>query len=90
MELDQVKQAIAANQKELERLAPLVKNGKFSASVDYGVLKDVDAVSICVPTPLRKTKDPDMSYVIKAVDSVTAVAHDDMYYLLESPDGSPS
>lgn len=67
-----------------ERLAPLVKNGKFSASVDYGVLKDVDAVSICVPTPLRKTKDPDMSYVIKAVDSVTAVAHDGMLIILES------
>lgn len=67
-----------------ERLAPLVKNGKFSASVDYGVLKDVDAVSICVPTPLRKTKDPDMSYVIKAVDSVSAVAHDGMLIVLES------
>ena len=67
-----------------ERLAPLVKNGKFSASVDYGALKDVDAVSICVPTPLRKTKDPDMSYVIKAVDSVTAVAHDGMLIVLES------
>lgn len=67
-----------------ERLAPLIKNGKFSASVDYGVLKDVDAVSICVPTPLRKTKDPDMSYVIKAVDSVAAVAHDGMLIVLES------
>lgn len=67
-----------------ERLAPLVRSGKFSASVDYGVLKDVDAVSICVPTPLRKTKDPDMSYVIKAVDSVAAVAHDGMLIILES------
>jgi UDP-N-acetyl-D-glucosamine dehydrogenase len=67
-----------------ERLAPLVKNGKFIASVDYGALKDVDAVSICVPTPLRKTKDPDMSYVIKAVDSVTAIAHDGMLIVLES------
>jgi UDP-N-acetyl-D-glucosamine dehydrogenase len=67
-----------------ERLAPLVKNGKFIASVDYGALSDVDAVSICVPTPLRKTKDPDMSYVIKAVDSVTTIAHDGMLIVLES------
>ncbi len=67
-----------------ERLAPLVKNGKFTAYTDYSVLKDADAVSICVPTPLRKTKDPDMSYVIIAVEGVAAVAHEGMLIVLES------
>lgn len=67
-----------------ERLAPLVKSGKFSAHSDYSVLRGADAVSICVPTPLRKTKDPDMSYVIIAVDGVAAAAHDGMLIVLES------
>src|SRR5262249_265192 len=54
------------------------------ATTSYADLKDVDAVSICVPTPLRKTKDPDMAYVISASDSITAVAHAGMLIVLES------
>src|SRR5215470_9425757 len=41
-----------------ERLAPLVKNGKLCASTSYADLRSVDTISICVPTPLRQTKDP--------------------------------
>lgn len=67
-----------------ERLAPLVKSGKLSASTDYSVLRQADTVSICVPTPLRKTKDPDMSYVIESVEAVSAVAHEGMLIILES------
>lgn len=51
-------------------LKVLVDNGKLRASTDYADLADADAISICVPTPLRKTKDPDVSYIISATDSI--------------------
>lgn len=66
------------------QLALLVAAGKFRAVTDYAALAGVDAVSICVPTPLRKTKDPDMSYVIQAVEQVTRYAHPGMLIVLES------
>ena len=47
-----------------ERLAALIKSGRLSASTDFSVLKEMDAASICVPTPLRKTGDPDMSFIL--------------------------
>ncbi len=67
-----------------EDLAPLVKAGKMRATTSYDDLRDADAVSICVPTPLRKTKDPDMSYVIAAADEVAKVCHPGMLVVLES------
>jgi UDP-N-acetyl-D-glucosamine dehydrogenase len=66
------------------RIKPLAESGKLCATTQYADLRDVDAVSICVPTPLRKTKDPDMSYVIDAVDSITEIAHPGMLIVLES------
>ena len=51
-----------------EKIAELVGKGLIEATTDYSVLTDVDVISICVPTPLRKTKDPDMSYIISAAD----------------------
>lgn len=54
------------------QLRPLIESGKLRASSDYADLQGVDAVSICVPTPLRKTKDPDVSYIISATDSLVA------------------
>ena len=53
-------------------LKPLVDKGKLRASTDYADLVNADAISICVPTPLRKTKDPDVSYIISAADSIVA------------------
>lgn len=53
-----------------ERLAPLVKRGLLKASTDYQSLVEAEAISICVPTPLRKTGDPDISYIIDAADSI--------------------
>lgn len=53
-------------------LKPLVNEGLIRATTDYAGLAEVDAVSICVPTPLRKTKDPDISYIIHAVDCLAA------------------
>ncbi len=67
-----------------EQIAPLVRSGKLRATTSYGDLSAVDCVSICVPTPLTKTKDPDMSYVISAADSITEVAHAGMLIVLES------
>ena len=67
-----------------DELAPLVKAGKMRATTSYDDLRDADAVSICVPTPLRKTKDPDMSYVIAAADEVAKVCHPGMLVVLES------
>lgn len=66
------------------QLKPLVESGKLRASSDYAELRAADAVSICVPTPLRKTKDPDMSFVIDSVNSVAAIAHDGMLVVLKS------
>ncbi|MFN7210871.1 MAG: NAD(P)-binding domain-containing protein, partial [Aggregatilineales bacterium] len=54
-------------------IAEIRARGTFSASADYESLRQADIVSICVPTPLRKTKDPDMSYVISATESVAGI-----------------
>ena len=67
-----------------EDLAPLVKSGKMRATTSYSDLADADVISICVPTPLRKTKDPDMSYVINAADEVAKICHRGMLVVLES------
>lgn len=67
-----------------ERMAPLVKAGKLRATTQYADLAAADTVSICVPTPLRKTKDPDMSYVISSVNSVAEICHAGMLVVLES------
>jgi UDP-N-acetyl-D-glucosamine dehydrogenase len=67
-----------------EELAPLVTSGHLSATTSYDDLSDVDAVSICVPTPLRKTKDPDMSYVIQSIEALAQVSHAGMLVVLES------
>ncbi|MBE2269123.1 MAG: nucleotide sugar dehydrogenase [Anaerolinea sp.] len=66
------------------RVKPLVEQGKFRASTTYDALSAADTVSICVPTPLRQTKDPDMSYVIDSVNAVAEVCHEGMLIVLES------
>jgi UDP-N-acetyl-D-glucosamine dehydrogenase len=55
-----------------ETLRPLIQKGSFRASTNYADLAAADAISICVPTPLRKTKDPDISYIINAAESIVA------------------
>jgi UDP-N-acetyl-D-glucosamine dehydrogenase len=62
----------------------LVDSGRLSATADFSVLTQVDAVSICVPTPLRKTGDPDLSYIISATDSLAPYVHAGMVVVLES------
>lgn len=67
-----------------EAVAQLVKAGSFKATNDFSVLKGMDAVSICVPTPLRQTGDPDMSFIISATDDLGKYMHKGMVVVLES------
>ena len=67
-----------------EAVAALVKSGNLTATADFSVLKEMDAVSICVPTPLRKTGDPDMSYILSATEELAKYIHKDMVIVLES------
>jgi UDP-N-acetyl-D-glucosamine dehydrogenase len=66
------------------QLKPLVASGHFEAHHTYEALKDADAVSICVPTPLRKTGDPDLSFIVSASRALTSVIHPEMLVILES------
>ncbi len=65
-------------------IAALVKSGKFIASTDESKLKEADTISIAVPTPLAKTRDPDMSYVIAVAEAVQRQAHPGLLIVLES------
>ena len=67
-----------------ETLAPLVETGLLRGTTQIEDLADMDAISICVPTPLRKTKDPDMSYVVAAADDVAKIVHAGLLVVLES------
>jgi UDP-N-acetyl-D-glucosamine dehydrogenase len=62
----------------------LTRAGKLDATVDFSIVAQLDTVNICVPTPLRKTKDPDMSYIVAAVESIAAHLHEGMLIILES------
>jgi len=62
----------------------LVKAGKLKATTDPKLIAKVDTISICVPTPLSKTKDPDVSYILAAVEWVKKYLHKDMLIILES------
>jgi len=61
-----------------------VRSRRFRASTDFDLLKSADAVSLCVPTPLGKTRDPDMSFVEGAARAVAARLHPGMIVVLES------
>ncbi len=61
-----------------------VKAGRLRATTDMRRLEDMDVVDICVPTPLRKTKDPDLSYVVQALEGVAAALKLGQLIILES------
>jgi UDP-N-acetyl-D-glucosamine dehydrogenase len=65
-------------------VASLVKAKKFVATTDEARLDDADAISIAVPTPLGKTRDPDMSYVQAAASTVARHSHSGLLVVLES------
>jgi len=53
-----------------EDLAAARADGKLSATTDFGELAQCDVINVCVPTPLTKTRDPDVSYIIRAVEDI--------------------
>ena len=67
-----------------DEVAPLVRAGRLRAATGFDALQECDAVSICVPTPLSKTHDPDLSYIVAAADEVAKYVHAGMLIVLES------
>jgi len=65
-------------------LTPLVEKGLIKATSDFSTVADLDTINICVPTPLRKTKDPDMSYIVSSCQSIAKYFHAGMLVILES------
>jgi len=65
-------------------LASLVEAGKLRATTDFSAVLELDTINICVPTPLRKTKDPDMSYIVSACQEISRHFHAGMLVILES------
>src|SRR5690606_14256628 len=61
-----------------------VNNKSFNALTDFSKLRDCDVAVICVPTPLSKTKDPDMSYIVAALDSIQSHIRVGQLIILES------
>ncbi len=62
----------------------LTKEKRLRATSDFSVLKKADTINICVPTPLRKTKDPDISYIVNAAEEIVKYIHAGQLIILES------
>ena len=62
----------------------LQRRGRLDATTDFAIVRELDTINICVPTPLRKTKDPDMSYIVSAVEGIAKHLHPGMLVILES------
>src|SRR5438045_2046879 len=67
-----------------ESIKQNVDAGRLSATTDFGELKDCDAIVICVPTPLRKTKEPDVSYILAAAEQIKQRLRRGQLIILES------
>ncbi len=65
-------------------LTYVVKKGLLKATTDFSILRKVDTINICVPTPMRKTREPDVSYILSAVDNISRYLHKGQLVILES------
>ena len=65
-------------------LGTLVESRKFHATTDFSVISELDTINIAVPTPLRKTKDPDMSYIVSACQAIAKYFGPGKLVILES------
>jgi UDP-N-acetyl-D-glucosamine dehydrogenase len=65
-------------------LKPLVESGKLHATTDFSAVLELDTINICVPTPLRKTKDPDMSFIVSSCQEIAHHFHAGQLVILES------
>ncbi len=83
--VDQINKGISYIQDvPTSEVAELVKSGHLKATTDFAIVKKLDTLNIAVPTPLRKTKDPDMSFVVSACQEVAKYAHPGLLVILES------
>jgi len=69
---------------ESDDVCDVVERGKLHATAAYSQIRQADTISICVPTPLRKTKDPDISYIVSATESIAANFRPGQLIVLES------
>ena len=67
-----------------EAVRDLVKGKKLQATADFSIIRSLDTVNICVPTPLRKSKDPDISYIVSVTQEIAKYLHDGILVILES------
>lgn len=67
-----------------ERLAPQVRAGRLRATMDFSQLRACDAISVCVPTPLNKTRDPDLTYIVEATEEIAKNLRAGQVVVLES------
>jgi UDP-N-acetyl-D-glucosamine dehydrogenase len=67
-----------------EVLKPLVQAGKIRATTEFAAVAKLDTINICVPTPLRKTKDPDMSFIVSSCQEIAKHFHHGILVILES------
>jgi UDP-N-acetyl-D-glucosamine dehydrogenase len=67
-----------------KEIAEPVKAGKLTATTDFSTIRDLDTINICVPTPLRKTKDPDLTYIVSAVGEIRKYLRPGQLVILES------
>ena len=65
-------------------LAPLITSGQIQVTTDFSVLRELDTVNICVPTPLAENRTPDMQFIIAAVQQVAQYLHPEQLIILES------
>jgi UDP-N-acetyl-D-glucosamine dehydrogenase len=65
-------------------VASLVRKGALRATTDFSQVETLDALSICVPTPLRKTGDPDLSFIVNVTEEISKHLHPGMVIVLES------
>ncbi|PAW86705.1 MAG: UDP-N-acetyl-D-glucosamine dehydrogenase [Pedosphaera sp. Tous-C6FEB] len=86
---DRKTKAITAGQSYIEHIPAAaiqeqVKAGRFRATTDFSAIKKLDAVIICVPTPLNKNREPDISYIIKSGEAILPHLHKGLLVVLES------
>ena len=65
-------------------IAGAIQTGQFTSTADFSALREVDTVSICVPTPLSKSRDPDISFILSATEKIRKYLHSGQLVVLES------
>jgi UDP-N-acetyl-D-glucosamine dehydrogenase len=72
------------NDVEDEDVKNAIKNGLLKGTSDFSIVKNLDAISICVPTPLNKEKNPDISFIVSVMEEIKKYIHKNMIIILES------